>query len=92
MELHTYGMTSNASAFESSKQNSVAIEHGVRHPTALRGRRRDTALRAPTAYDRTFFQRVAYANAVQANLMRSSAIKLEESLKLLAEVSDLLRR
>lgn len=42
-------------------------------------------------YDRTFFQRVARENEVQIDLMNRSVVKLAESRKLLAEVSDLLR-
>jgi hypothetical protein len=49
-------------------------------------------MRARSTYDCAFFQRVAHGYNVQTALMRSSAIMLDESLKLLAEVSDLLRR
>jgi hypothetical protein len=85
-------MASDAPALEPSKQDRAAIDPGARHPTALPFHRGETATSAPKAYDRTFFLRVAHANAVQADLMKSSTIKLAESLKLLAKVGDLLRR
>lgn len=85
-------MASGAPAFESSSQDNESVARGARPPSALRGGSRETAMRARRTYDRTFFERVAHANAVQADLMKSSAIKLDESLKLLAEVRDLLRR
>lgn len=86
-------MTSDAPASESSKQDSAAVVGGVPpRLTAFRDSRRETTMRARSAYDCAFFQRVAHGYNVRTALMRSSAIKLEESLKLLAEVSDLLRR
>jgi hypothetical protein len=85
-------MASDASAFDSNKGASVALDGGVHHLTTSGGRRRATAVPGRTAYDSAFFLRVAHANAVQTRLMKSSTIKLAESLKLLAEVTDLLRR
>jgi hypothetical protein len=85
-------MRSDAPAFESSEQDSVAIDRGARHPTACPVGRREIATSAPRVYDRNFFLRVAHANGVQADLMKSSEVKLTESMKLLAEIKELLRR
>ena len=84
-------MAFDASAIDSNKHGSVAIDGGV-HLTASRDRRRPTALPAGTADDRAFFRRVAHTNAMQTKLMKSSTINLAESMKLLAKISDLLRR
>lgn len=75
-------MASDGPALESRKQDSEPVDRGVRYRSAFRDRGRD----------RMFFERVAQSNSVQAALMKSSTIKLDESLKLLAEISDLLRR
>ena len=86
-------MASDASTLQhSTKQGSVPVGRGAPHPTAFRDRRCETAMRAPSGRDHAFFLRVAHGNDVQAELMKRSVIKLDESLKLLAEVSELLRR
>lgn len=73
-------------------RDSAAIDLGARAPQPCAIRPREAAMRALRIYHRMFFLRVAHADGVQAKLVKSSAIKLDESLKLLAEVSDLLRR
>lgn len=71
-------MASDASGFELSKQHSVALDCPADHFKASR--------------DRAFFLRVTQSNGVLSDLMKSSAIKLAESQKLLADVDALLRR
>lgn len=71
-------MASDAPAFESGSPDSVAFDPHAYDPT-------------PSWYD-TFFLRRAQARGAQTDLMKSSAIKLAESQKLLAEVDALLRR
>jgi hypothetical protein len=68
------------------------VDRGIRYPTAFQDPRRETTMRAPRARDHAFFRRVAHGNNVQADLMKRSVTKLDESLKLLAEVSHLLHR
>jgi hypothetical protein len=84
-------MMSDASASESGKQDSGAINLAGDEPQPSRIGPREAAMRALRLYNRTFL-RVAHTNEAQANLMKSSATKLTESLKLLAEINDLLRR
>jgi hypothetical protein len=70
-------MASDASGFNSRNQDGALAPH------------------APHRYgsrDRIFFRRVVQANGAIIDLMKSSAIKLAESQKLLAEVDALLRR
>jgi len=85
-------MTFDAPASELSRQDCLGVvDCDARPPsTACRDRRREIAIRAALACD--FLHRAAHAQGVHAVLMKSSTIKLAESRRLLAEVSDLLRR
>ena len=71
-------MAPDAPAFESSSPDSVALDPYAHDPRA--------------SWDHTFFLRRLQARGAQTDLMKSSAIKLAESQKLLAEVDALLRR
>jgi len=71
-------MASDAPAFESRNPDSVALDPHAHDPGA--------------SWYHTFFLRRARARGAQTDLMKSSAIKLAESQKLLAEVDALLRR
>jgi hypothetical protein len=71
-------MASDAPAFESRNSDSVALHPQSHDP--------------PASWYHTFLLRRAQARGVQTDLIKSSAIKIAESQKLLAEVDALLRR
>ena len=71
-------MASDAPASASSKPDSVGFDSGTH--------------RLQASQARNFFLRVGHANGALSDLMKSSAITLAESQKLLAEVDALLRR
>jgi hypothetical protein len=69
-------MASDAPAFESGNSDGVALDLHAHDPRAF-------------WYHNTFFLRCAQARDAQTDLMKSSAIKIAESRKLLAEVDAL---
>jgi hypothetical protein len=85
-------MMSDPLAFATSKQDRAAIDLDGSGPLPSAISPREAAQHALRLYDRMFFLRVAQTNRAQASLLKTSAITLAESQKLLADVSNLLRR
>lgn len=71
-------MASDAPDFRSGHQDRAALDLHDPDPSA--------------SWDITFFARRAQVRDAQTDLIKSSAIKLAESQKLLAQVDALLRR